>query len=68
MKTAKEIEEWLKKQPWINKFKENVIEQIMKGQARSGTICNTFYWTKTPEGDTFWRDINDEFLKWYHGK
>lgn len=72
MKTNAEISEWLEKQPWIDKFKRNILEDgsrsflddIMAGELRENTFDTTFTWAFSPEGFKFWCKINDEFLKW----
>lgn len=63
MKTPEQITSWLEKQEWYQQFVANIIAQNLKG---ASTIGEAFVWDMTPEGFSFWRRINKDFLRWYN--
>lgn len=63
MKTPEQIKEWLENQEWYPQFVANIISQNIKGIS---TIGESFDWNRTPEGFSFWRRINKDFLRWYN--
>ena len=77
MKTAEQIAEYLREQDWFSAYIDNLKRKDLKPLAggtyedhisgRKGlcTISNAFYWTKTEQGNEFWSDIDDEFVKWW---
>lgn len=75
MKSAEEIEKFLKNRPWFEKFKKNVergdvsgddSSKILQGYYFDDTIRAAFCWEFTPEGFNYWRKRNEQFLRWYH--
>ena len=74
MKSAKEIEKWLKRRWWYEKFKENVENmnrggkasaEILGGHYGDATVTGAFCWEFTPEGFHWWYRRNMQFLRWY---
>lgn len=78
MRTAKEIQRWLKKHKWYQSFKDQVIcgnfadnslhdsaWQCLNGHCGRRTILVAFYWNMSTEGYDFWRKVNNEFKAWY---
>ena len=75
-KTRAAIAKWLEKQEWyeawidnLNLFREDpeVINDFINGLFDEGTIMMGFPWRMTPEGDEYWRGINQQFQEWYYG-
>lgn len=76
MKTAEQIEKWLKSQNWYKSFKRNCIkynfqaaECVLKGYWGRYTIDTAFLWKNYPykeeKGDIFWNKVRNEFIKWF---
>lgn len=74
MKESKEIEKWLKRRWWYEKFKENVENmnrsgkasaEILGGHYGDATVTAAFCWEFTPEGVHYWYHRNMQFLRWY---
>lgn len=68
MKSAKEIEKWLKRRWWYKKFKKNVETadvgghdpaKILGGYYGNDTVIASFCW------ELFWYRRNTQFLRWY---
>ena len=55
--------EFLKKEGVYDKFLENLRENItlLQGDPKDAYIMRAFVWSSTPEGETFWNNIN---TKW----
>lgn len=75
MKSAKEIEKWLKRRWWYKKFKKNIENadvgghdpvKILGGYYGDDTVIASFCWALTPEGFNYWCRRNTQFLLWYH--
>ena len=76
LKTNAAVAKWLKKQEWyeawidnLNLFRDDpeVINDFINGLFDEGTIIKGFPWRMTPEGDTFWAEVNKQFEAWYYG-
>lgn len=75
MRTPGEIEKWLKKQKWFDKFYDHCrkqhfydlkfVEGIMSGNHGVETIMDAFKWCITDEGADYWYDVQKTFWKWY---
>ena len=72
MKTKEEILEYIKKQPWYDKFCKNFVENSIKQDdgertlhLNSSLIARAFTWNCTPEGHEYWSNIHIEYTKWY---
>lgn len=67
MRTPGEIEKWLKKQKWFDKFYDHCrkqhfydlkfVEGIMSGNHGVETIMDAFQWSITDEGADYWYDM-----------
>ena len=75
-RTRQAIAKWLKNQEWYEAFCDNMVlqsrstEQIyecINGLFYESTISGAFSWSFTPEGDDYWRNINNVFETWYYG-
>ena len=75
-KTRAAIAKWLEKQEWYEAYCDNLVLQsrltetirrFLAGIYEEDTICAAFSWSFTPEGDSYWRDINKQFTAWYYG-
>lgn len=76
-RTAEEISEYLKAQPWLYKFLRNCrwkgkinkakAQAIINGEFGEHTLRAGFTWTLSFEGMGYWKKKNDEFKEWYHG-
>ena len=71
MKRPEEIVEWMRKQKIERIYAENIDEKdplkgkYIKGQQGLLTIMGAFAWSETPQGNMFWKRVNEKFLKWY---
>lgn len=73
MRTAKEIRQYLRQQKWYKDYVYNVKKNIrdpyrseaLRGYMKIQTISAPFLWDETPQGDYYWRRIDDKFMKWY---
>lgn len=76
MKTAKQIESWLKSQKWFPQFEKNIrsvlnekgVQYVLSGEAGKITMDDVFWWYKSEEGVIYWQKRHDEFMEWYSSK
>lgn len=72
MKTKEQIDKWLKKQDWFDKFVENLedkdYDKYLKLDNLSNFISGAFIWIDTPEGSDYWSRIDSTFIKWFYSK
>lgn len=76
MKTAKEIEQWLKKQKWCKSFMLQTLAahdhktaiEIINGSRMQWTIAFAFDWGYSIEGSSYWTAIHCKFIKWYNNE
>lgn len=65
-------------QPWFNYFKKNVISncgdfemflsKMSEDPFASNFISHPFIWANTKEGQEYWSDVCDDFVKKYYDK
>ena len=65
-------------QPWFNSFKKNVISKcgdfemflskMSEDPFASNFISHPFIWSTTKEGQKYWSDVCDDFIKKYYDK
>lgn len=65
-------------QPWFNYFKKNVISncgdfemflsKMSEDPFASNFISHPFIWATTKEGQEYWNDVCDDFVKKYYDK
>ena len=65
-------------QPWFNSFKKNAISKcgdfemflskMSKDPFASNFISHPFIWSTTKEGQKYWNDVCDDFIKKYYDK
>jgi hypothetical protein len=58
---------------WLNKMEEPERSQALNNckklkdesiaKSIPDAICMGFYWFETPEGDDYWREIQDKYIK-----
>lgn len=75
MRTAKEIRQYLKCQPWYKDFVYNnkkygfgnkaYKKYTLRGYRHAGTISRAFSWCSTKEGLTVWVNRDVAFRAWY---
>lgn len=72
MKTKEEILEYIKKQPWYDRFCKNFVENsIRQYDGKSALILDdcligrAFTWFYTPEDRDYWCKIHAEYTNWY---
>jgi len=58
---TKELEDFLRKEKVLARFKRNVKDTNTKKLPIDSTLGG-FRWAKSPEGIKFWIDIDDKFL------
>lgn len=70
---AKEVSRWLRRRPWFNKYKRNIIEEdeskldyFLSGNAGMATLSAAFMYSDTPEGIKYWGKREERFLRWYY--
>ena len=69
MKMKTTVEEFLRKERVLTKFKRNVLEQdtfdldYLLGKSEAHYIGGAFSWAETPEGRDFWNDIDERAYK-----
>ncbi len=70
---AKEVSRWLRRRPWFNKYKRNIIEEdesnldyFLSGNAGMNTLSAAFMYSDTPEGIKYWGKREERFLRWYY--
>lgn len=76
MKTKEQIDEWLKKQDWFDKFVKNVqtyrhglnYYEYLNTNYSEYVIWCAFNWSSTPEGFYFWDRIHKEYKEWYNSE
>lgn len=77
MKTHEQIIEWLKGQKLEHKFAANYnrgvqhrmsLENYMKNVSPEGFFLCAFVWHDTREGNRYWFNINNNFLKWLNNE
>ena len=49
--------------PKVKNLREFNKSNILNVLANIGTICQAFTWAGTPQGDTYWRRLDDEFWR-----
>lgn len=71
------VSEWLRSQPWIGKFLNNLIRECKEpddvlmtllGTDGTATISCAFSWEDTPEGRAFWEKIDRQFCNMFFDK
>ena len=65
-------------QPWFNSFKKNAISKcgdfemflskMSEDPFASNFISHPFIWSTTKEGQKYWNDVCDDFIKKYYDK
>lgn len=65
-------------QPWFNSFKKNVISEcgdfemflseMSKDLFANNFISHPFIWSTTKEGQKYWSDVCDDFVKKYYDR
>lgn len=69
MRRAGEIEIYLMNKYWSEYFVENSKVKgnsfLLSGRSGKWTIRAAFNWEKSPQGEKYWKQVNDEFMKWY---
>ena len=76
MKTKEQIDEWVRKQNWFDKFIKNLLsckmplnyEEYLTKHCDKYFIWCAFMWTRTPEGFNFWSKIHNEYKEWFGSK
>ena len=76
MKTKEQIDEWVRKQDWFDKFIKNLLsrktplnyEGYLTKHCDKYFIWCAFMWTHTPEGFNFWSKIHNEYEEWFGSK
>lgn len=77
MKTPEQITDWLKGQRVYNKFVQNynrgvrhrmTLAVYLKMTASENVITCAFVWHDTREGNRYWFNINNNFLKWLNNE
>ena len=75
-RTSAAVAKWLEKQEWyeawldnmnLQDLSENEKSQCINGYYGLGTIRGSIIWMITPEGDDYWDEINQQFIRWYNG-
>ena len=75
-RTNAAVAKWLEEQEWYESWTDNMILQSDKteeirayicGEAGPNTLSHSFCWWLSPEGDEYWRGINQQFQEWYYG-
>ena len=76
MKTKEQIDEWVRKQNWFDKFIKNLLsckmplnyEEYLTKHCDKYFIWCAFMWTRTPEGFNFWNKIHNEYKEWFDSR
>lgn len=77
MKTPEQITDWLKGQRLYDKFVQNynrgvrhrmTLAVYLKKTASENVITCAFVWHDTREGNRYWFNINNNFLKWLNNE
>ncbi len=76
-RTAEEISDYIKEQPWLYKFMRNCrfkgkikkaqALEILNGKFGENTLRAGFSWTLSFEGLGYWKRKHNDFIKWYYG-
>lgn len=70
------VAKWLRKQEWYDAWVDNlelqeddiaIVNWFKAGHELGATLICSIVWHLTPEGDEYWRNINEQFKEWYYG-
>lgn len=70
------VAKWLREQEWYDAWVDNlelqeddlaIVNWYKAGHELEKTLTGSIIWHLTPEGDEYWRNINEQFKEWYYG-
>ena len=80
MRTAREVRQWLEKQPWFESFwlqakagrreggdySYEETEKTLSGGNGALTLLCAFNWNTSSEGPKFWQKEDNRFRNWFY--
>ena len=76
MRSSAAVAKWLQEQEWYEAWVDNhelqeddiaIVNWYKAGYELSNTLTGSIMWDLTPEGDEYWRGINEQFRDWFYG-
>jgi hypothetical protein len=74
MRTPEEVAEYLQAQYWtenfLNEFKKKSRpgkQHLLAGATGALAIKAAFNWSKTEQGEAYWKEADKSFQKWFNG-